>query len=143
MPGIVVGYDGSENAKYALSWAMQRAVTEQLPLTVLTVNEVAINPYTGQPSTVPEDPIMLDKARQAAEDATAKVTWDLRITPTVKVNAVTGLVGDELIAASRDADMLVIGSQGQREFPALRVSEVATKVAHYSSCPIVIVPPAV
>jgi len=37
--------------------------------------------------------------------------------------------------------MLVIGSCGQREFPALRVSEVATKVAHYSSCPIVIVPP--
>jgi nucleotide-binding universal stress UspA family protein len=142
MPGIVVGYDGSENAEYALSWAMKRAATEHLPLTALTINEVAVNPYTGQPSVVPEDAIMLEKARQAAEDAVAKISRKMSKPPTVTVNAVTGLAGEELIMASRHADMLVIGSRGQREFPALRVSEVATKVAHYSSCPIVIVPPA-
>lgn len=142
MPGIVVGYDGSENAEYALSWAMQRAATEHLRLTVLTINEVAVNPYTGQPSIIPEDAIMLEKARQAAEDAVARVSHKMSTIPTVTVSAVTGLAGQELIEASRHADMLVIGSLGQRGFPALRVSEVATKVAHYSSCPIVIVPPA-
>jgi len=141
MPGIVVGYDGSENAEYALSWAMQRAAAEHRALTVLTVNEVAVNPYTGQPSTVPEDALMLDQARQAARDAVAKVSHEPD-KPGVTVNAVTGLAGEELIAASQDADMLVIGSQGRRGFPPLRVSEIATKVAHYSSCPIVIVPPA-
>jgi nucleotide-binding universal stress UspA family protein len=142
MPGIVVGYDGSENAEYALGWAMQRAAAEHLPLTVLTINEVAVSPYTGQPSIIPEDAVMLQKARQAAEDAVAKVSHKMSEIPAVTVNAVTGLAGEELISASRHADMLVIGSRGQREFPALRVSEVATKVAHYSSCPIVIVPPA-
>jgi nucleotide-binding universal stress UspA family protein len=142
MPGIVVGYDGSENAEYALSWAMQHAVAEHLPLTVLTINEVALSPYTGQPSVVPEDAIMLEKARQAAEGAVTKVSRKMSQVPTVTVNAVTGLAGEELITASRHADMLVIGSRGQREFPALRVSDIAMKVAHYSSCPIVIVPPA-
>jgi nucleotide-binding universal stress UspA family protein len=142
MPGIVVGYDGSENAEYALRWAMQRAVAEHLPLTVLTVNEVAMNPYTGQPSVIAEDAVMLGKARQAAVDVVAKVSGDLGSPPAVSVSAVSGLAGEELILASRDAEMLVIGSRGEREFPALRVSEVATKVAHYSSCPIVIVPPA-
>jgi nucleotide-binding universal stress UspA family protein len=142
MPGIVVGYDGSENSEYALSWAMQRAATEYLPLTVLTINEVAVSPYTGEPSVIAEDAVLLEQARQAAEDAVAKVSRKLGKLPTVTVNALTGLAGEELITASRHADMLVIGSRGQRDFPALRVSEVATKVAHYSCCPIVIVPPA-
>ena len=142
MSGIVVGYDGSENAEYALSWAMQRAAAEHRPLTVLTVNEVAVNPYTGQPSTVPEDALMLEEARQAAKDAVAKVSHEPDKPPGVTVKAITGLAGEELIAASHDADMLVIGSQGRRGFPPLRVSEIATKVAHYSTCPIVMVPPA-
>lgn len=142
MAGIVVGYDGSENAEYALRWAMQRAATEHLALTVLTINEVALNPYTGQPSVIPEDAAMLDKARQAAEDTVAKVGRELSSVPAVTVNAMTGLAGEELILASQHADMLVIGSRGQRGFPALRMSEVAMKVAHYSDCPIVIVPPA-
>jgi nucleotide-binding universal stress UspA family protein len=142
MPGIVVGYDGSENAEYALRWAMGRAATEHLPLIVLTINEVALNPYTGRPSIIPEDAIMLEKARHAAEDAVARASHEMSKLPTVTVNAVTGLAGQELIDASRDAGMLVIGSLGRRDFPALRVSEVAMKVAHYSACPVVIVPPA-
>jgi nucleotide-binding universal stress UspA family protein len=61
MPGIVVGYDGSENADYALGWAMHRAAIEHLALTVLTINEVAVNPYPGGPSVIPEDAIMLER----------------------------------------------------------------------------------
>jgi nucleotide-binding universal stress UspA family protein len=142
MPGIVVGYDGSENAEYAVRWAMQHAAIEHVPVTVLTVNEVAVNPYTGQPSAIPEDAIELEKARQAAEQVVAKVSHQLKKLPTMTVNAVTGLAGEELITASKHADMLVIGSRGRRDFPALRVSEMATKVTHYASCPVVIVPPA-
>jgi nucleotide-binding universal stress UspA family protein len=142
MPGIVVGYDGSENAEYAVRWAVQHAVAENMPLTVLAVNEVAVNPYTGQPSVIAEDAIELDKARQAAEHVVAKIGHNLSKLPTVTVNAVTGLAGEELITASKHADMLVIGSRGSRDFPALRVSEMAIKVTHYASCPVVIVPPA-
>jgi nucleotide-binding universal stress UspA family protein len=85
---------------------------------------------------------MLDKARQAAEEAVTKVSRDLGSSAPVTVTAVIGLAGEELVNASQGADMLVIGSRGQLGFPALRVSEVATKVAHYSACPVVIVPPA-
>jgi nucleotide-binding universal stress UspA family protein len=141
MPGIVVGYDGSQNAEYALRWAMQRAAAEHLDLRVLTINEVAVSPWTGDPSEVPADRVMLDKARQAAEEAVTKVSRDLGSSATVTVTAVIGLAGEELVNASQGADMLVIGSRGQLGFPALRVSEVAMKVAHYSACPVVIVPP--
>jgi nucleotide-binding universal stress UspA family protein len=142
MAGIVVGYDGSQNADYALSWALQRAAAEHLAVTVLTVNEVAVSPWTGEPSVISADKVMLDKAREAAEEAVVKVSRELAVSPTVTVSAINGLAGEELIGASERADMLVIGSRGQRGFPALRVSEIATKVAHYSSCPVVIVPPA-
>lgn len=142
MPGIVVGFDGSKNAEAALSWAMRRAVVEQLPLTVLTINELAVSPWTGAPSVVTEDEVMVKKARQAAEDAVARCAQDVAEPLSVTVSAINGMVGDELVSASRGAEMLVIGSRGELEFPALRVSEVAVKVAHYAACPVVIVPPA-
>jgi nucleotide-binding universal stress UspA family protein len=44
MPDIVVGYDGSVNAMYALEWAMQHAALQHATLTVLSVNEVAASP---------------------------------------------------------------------------------------------------
>lgn len=142
MAGIVVGYDGSQNADYALTWAMQRATAEHLALTVLTVNEVAVSPWTGEPSVVSADKVMLGKAREAAEEAVSKVSGELGAPPEVTVTAINGLAGEELITASQHAEMLVIGSRGRRDFPALRVSEIATKIAHYASCPVVIVPPA-
>jgi len=142
MSGIVVGYNGTKNAEAALTWAMDRAAAEGRPLIVLTVNEVAMNPYTGSPSEVPADRDLLEKARQDAEQTARRLAARHSPEPKVAVKAMNGLVGEELVAASEDADMLVIGSSGQREFPALRVSAVATKVAHYSRCPVVIVPPA-
>jgi nucleotide-binding universal stress UspA family protein len=73
----------------------------------------------------------------------AKVGDKLRKQPAaVTINAITGLAGAELITASQHADTLVIGSRGMRDFRALRVSEMAAKVTHYASCPVVIVPPA-
>ena len=142
MSGIVVGYNGSENAEAALIWAMERAVTEHRALTILTVNEVAVNPYTGSPSEVPADNVLLEKARGMAGQTAERLSRNFSPAPHVVVKALTGLVGEELVLASEDADMLVIGSSGQREFPALRVSNVATKIAHYASCPVVLVPPA-
>jgi nucleotide-binding universal stress UspA family protein len=144
MRGIVVGFDGSENARYAMEWAMRQAAKEHSPLTVLTVNEVAVSPWTGEAALMPSDAVLLEQTRHAAEDAAGKAAAQLGEGEhlTVTVTATNGFAGQELIEASHGADMLVIGSRGQLGFPALRVSEIATKVAHYSTCPVVIVPPA-
>jgi nucleotide-binding universal stress UspA family protein len=53
MPGIVVGVDGSVNARYALEWAVREAAVKHAPLTVLTVNEVAASFWTGNPGYRP------------------------------------------------------------------------------------------
>ncbi|MGD0705379.1 MAG: universal stress protein [Trebonia sp.] len=53
-----------------------------------------------------------------------------------------GFAVQELINASRDADVLVVGWRGQLGLPALRLGATSTKIANYASCPIVIMPPA-
>ena len=144
MPDIVVGYDGSVNAMYALEWAMQPAALQHATLTVLSVNEVAASPWTGNPAVMPQDAVMLQQARTAAENAVAKVVSELGDTqpPTVKVTAMNGFAAQELINASCDAGLLVVGSRGQLAFPALRLGATSTKIANCASCPIVIMPPA-
>ncbi len=144
MSSVVVGFDGSANAAYALGWAMRQATREHAALTVLAVNEVAESPCDGAPSVMPQDAVMLEQARQAAEDAVAKAAVELgeADTPPVTVVAKNGFAAPELIEAARDADLLVLGSRGQLSFPALRLGTISTKVAQYVNCPVVFVPPA-
>jgi nucleotide-binding universal stress UspA family protein len=52
------------------------------------------------------------------------------------------VVGYDGSANTRTASLLVLGTAGQRDFPALRLSEISMKVAHYAACPVVTVPPA-
>ena len=143
MSSVVVGFDGSANATYALGWAMRQATREHAELTVLAINEVAASPYNGAPSVMPQDAVMLEQARQAAEGAVAKAAVELgeADTPPVTVVAKNGFAAQELIAAARNADLLVLGSRGQLSFPALRLGTISTKVAQYVNCPVVFVPP--
>jgi nucleotide-binding universal stress UspA family protein len=143
MSSVVVGFDGSANATYALGWAMRQATREGAELTVLAVNEVAASPYNAAPSIMPQDAVMLEQARRAAEEAVAKAAAELGETdaPPVTVVAKNGFAAPELIAAARNADLLVLGSRGQLSFPALRLGTISIKVAQYVNCPVVFVPP--
>ena len=77
MPGIVVGVDGSANARYALEWAIREAAVKNAPVTVVTVNEVAASFWTGNPITVPADEVLLEDAREAATELTGKAVAEL------------------------------------------------------------------
>jgi len=45
-----------------------------------------------------------------------------------------------LLAAARDADMIVVGSRGAGGFARLLMGSVNTQVSHHARCPVVIVP---
>jgi nucleotide-binding universal stress UspA family protein len=123
---------------------MRQAALQHGTLTVLAVNEVAASPWTGTPAVMPQDTVMLQQARQAAEDAVSKAASGLGETerPEVTVTAMNSFAAQELINASQDADLLVVGSRGQLGFPALRLGATSIKIAHYARCPLVIMPPA-
>jgi nucleotide-binding universal stress UspA family protein len=141
MPGIVVGIDGSEHSQRVLEWAMKEAALLKAPLTVLTVHEVAGSHWTGNPMVAPEDKPAQDHALHAAEEAAAKAVSELGDArpASVTVRAVSGLPARELIAASRDADLVVVGSRGGGGFAGLLTGSVSGQVVNHAACPVAVV----
>ncbi len=142
MLGIVVGVDNSAPAHQALDWAIREAGMRQAALTVLTVIPAVASPYTGNPLSVPNAEEEVNKARQATEEAVAKSASGLAgPQPTsVTVKIFTGFPARELVDASRDADLVVVGSRGVGGFATLLLGSVSSQVAHHAECPVVIVP---
>jgi len=142
MPGIVVGIDGSPNSERALDWAMKQAAAVHAPLTVITVHEVPKSFWGGIPVIGAADEALLEKLRQAAEEMTqgaASRLGDARPSA-VTVHAVNGFVVKELVDASQDADLVVIGARGGSGFARVLVGSVSSEVVQHSACPVVIVP---
>jgi len=142
MPGITVGIDGSDGAHLALEWAMREAAAHHAPLTVVTVHEVLASGWTGNPVILPPDEPAVEKARHAAEELVAKAAARLGEPQplSVTVRAVNGFPAQELIDASRDADLLVVGSRGGGGFARLMMGSVSDQVVRHAYCPVVVVP---
>ncbi len=141
MTGITVGVDGSHHAHQALDWAMREAAVHHAPLTVLAVHPVAASGWTGNPIILPADEPELEKTRQAAEEAAAKAAIHLGESQpaSVTVRAVNGFAAEELINASRDADLAVVGFHGAGLVRAPRAGLGQHKVVHQAHCPVMVV----
>jgi len=142
MSGIVVGIDGSPNSERALDWAMRQAAAVRAPLTVITVHEVPKSYWGGIPVVGPGDEPVLETLRRAAEEMTRKVAGRLGDAgpASVTVHAVSGFVVKELVDASQDADLVVLGARGASGFTRLIMGSVSNEVVQHSACPVVIVP---
>jgi nucleotide-binding universal stress UspA family protein len=142
MPGIVVGVDGSPNSERALDWAMRQAAAVHVPLTVITVHEVPKSYWGGIPVVGQADEALLGKLRQAAEEMTQKAAGRLGDAgpPSVTVRAVNGFVVKELVDASQDPDLVVVGARSRSSFSRLLMGSVSSEVVQHSACPVVIVP---
>lgn len=142
MSGVIVGVDGSGHSERALEWAMNEAAIRHAPLTVLTVHEALRGYYSGV-TVYPGDPDRTEEARVAAQAQADKVLGGLGESrpEAVTVRAVHGIPAEELINASKDADMLILGSRGAGGFSRLMMGSVAAQVAQHAHCPVVIIPP--
>jgi nucleotide-binding universal stress UspA family protein len=142
MPGIVVGLDGSANSKRALDWAMRHAGALQAPLIVIAVHEVPKSYWGRIPVTGPPDEPVLARLQAAAEEMTRQVASTLADAgpPSVNVRAMSGFVVQELVDASRDADLLVLGQRGGSGLGRLVMGSVSSEVVQHTACPVVIVP---
>jgi nucleotide-binding universal stress UspA family protein len=142
MPGIVVGVDGSPNSERALDWAMGHAAALHQPLTVLAVHEVPKSYWGHVPVVGPADEALVQELRQAAEQMTqaaASRLGDAR-PASVTVRADSGFVVEELVAASQEADLVVLGTRGAGGFARLVIGSVSSQVVQHAACPVVIVP---
>ncbi len=141
MPGIIVGIDGSGHSRRALEWAVREAAIRRVPLTVVTVHEIAVGSW-GSGRVDPEDHAAAERARRTAQLEVEKALDELgepgpeRVT----VRSVSGAPARALLAAARDADMIVVGSRGAGGFARLAMGSVSSQVSHHAHCPVVIVP---
>jgi nucleotide-binding universal stress UspA family protein len=145
MPGIVVGVDGSDHSRRSLRWAMQEAVLRHAPLTVITVRPDQVRPATTiywglrtSPENTQAEDLAAQKALQQTVDEVASEIGGTA--PEVTVRVANGNPAEELVRASRDADLLVLGSRGIGGFGKLMLGSVSSQVTHHAECPVVIVP---
>jgi nucleotide-binding universal stress UspA family protein len=142
MSGILVGVDGSGHSQRALEWAMNEAAIRHTPLTVLTVHPAIVG-YFGGVVTTPGDLELTEKAQAAVKEEADKVlsSLDGPHPESVTVKAVHGFPVEELIEASKDADMIVLGSRGVGGFTRMLLGSTAGQVVQHAHCPVLIIPP--
>jgi nucleotide-binding universal stress UspA family protein len=111
------------------------------PLTVLAVHQVASNYWTGSPEHYPADQPATDAIRKAAEDAVQKAVGQVGDPgpASVTVRAISGLPAQELVNASSDSDLVVVGARGGGGFARLRLGSVTNQVVSHAACPVVVV----
>jgi nucleotide-binding universal stress UspA family protein len=133
--GVVVGDDGSAGADHAVAFAAQEAARRGCTLHV-------VRAYTAQTAPRPSDlPFGYVASQAELEDATLshlRSRWlDLGV-PT-ELHAVRGAAAKTLLAASRTADVVVVGARGHGGFDRLLVGSVADQVVHHAHCPVIVV----
>ena len=144
MPGIVVGVDGSGHSQRALEWAINEAAVRHAPLTIVTVHQLVAGYATrAVPLEYPGDAALAAKAGQVAQQDADKILAAMGDSrpASVTVDARSGFPAEELLQASKDADLIVLGSRGVGGFSRLLMGSVSSQVTHHAHCPIVIVPP--
>jgi len=141
--GIVVGVDGSDRSRQVLAWAMREAAQHRVALTVIAVHPAPVRPATRIYWNVPDFASNFDPepTRKAVLELVDEVAGEMtEAPPEVAVSVVQGDPADELVRASRDADLLVVGSRGSGGFANLRLGSVSSKVTHHAASPVVVVP---
>jgi nucleotide-binding universal stress UspA family protein len=137
---IVVGTDGSETAKQAVSEAVRLATALSAPLHIVS----AYQPLNARVSGAPEgaakvwQPLPDDEVERVLAEAVAKV----RIAGVeASAHAVRKDPADALIAVADevDASMIVIGSKGMHGARRLTLGNVPNKVSHHARCNVLIV----
>jgi nucleotide-binding universal stress UspA family protein len=130
---IVVGVDGSEHGNAALRWAIEEAKIHGSGIVAVFAWQL---PLIGIPGAFDGDE-MERVCKAFLEDAVAAVVTDRDVTITKLV--AQGDVSGSLIEASRDAEMLVLGSRGRGGFAGLKLGSVSHECVQHAACPVVII----
>ncbi|TFV54861.1 universal stress protein [Mycobacterium sp. PS03-16] len=132
-PAVVVGIDGSRTALSAALWAVEEAVSRDVPLRLL---------YAIEPPGEPADPTTAARALANADVALREifVVVESMGTPVrIEAEIVQDRPEHALRAASRAAVLLCLGALGLGHAGGRRIGSVAATVARDAHCPVAIV----
>ena len=132
-PRVVVGVDGSPGSLEALRWAVDYAKASGASLTLLTSWHWPTS--YGVPVFVDEWDPRIDAKRLLGD---ALETVDLP-PDRVETKVVDGFAGNVLVAASENADLLVVGCRGHGGLVGTLLGSVSAYCVHHAHCPVVVV----
>jgi len=130
---IVVGVDGSESALAATRWAAREAALRDADLRLVHVRQLPLllppsDLYTWE---------LTDQGNKwlgAARDAALTVAPGMDVHTQLR----TGGPGEELVAETEDAGLVVVGSRGLGGFRSLLLGSVANVLTAHAHCPVVV-----
>ncbi len=131
---IVVGVDGSRLSRLALEWAVGEGRMRGSVVRVLTAWEYPIV-AAGMEGVL--DPTNLEPAaRHVQSTVLGKVVHD---DVDVTGDVVHGSLAKVLIDASKEADLVIVGSRGYGGFTGLLMGSVSTQLVHHSAFSVMVV----
>ena len=134
---VIVGTDGSQESLRAAEWAAREAALRGAPLRIVAIPVLPprMTPNPATPDTVAgliEHSV--NRALAAAAQQAAALEPDLGI----ETQLLEGAPAEVLVAAGRDASMLVLGSRGAGGFSAMILGSVSRYVATHAPVPVVV-----
>ena len=137
--GVLVGYDGSDQAIQALHYAATMALGIGCRLTVVSAFTVPVMVYPNMASL---PPVPEDEARAAASrQVVAGALPHLEDYPgEVELESVQGDAAGVLVELSALARLAVVGSRGRGGFLGRLLGSVSEALPAHAHCPTVVVP---
>ena len=125
MERVLIGIDNEPPSQVAVDWVIRRAQAVEVKVRLVTAFDMILD-------DVVKDQARLDEMRQRIEDAAPAVP--------VETELVDHSIWSALVDASRDSDLLVIGSHRSRPIRSALAGDLPGRLAALSKCPIVVVP---
>jgi nucleotide-binding universal stress UspA family protein len=142
---VVVGVDGSANARAALAFAIGEAVMRRSSLRVIAAVQL---PDYGLASLamleLPSTEELVDdvlKAAQSRVDELVAAYGEGAGDVSIAVEAVPGHPGDVLCGAADDAELLVVGHRGRGASASRLIGSVGLHCVLHANCPVTVVRP--
>jgi nucleotide-binding universal stress UspA family protein len=135
---VVVGVDGSDCSRRALTWAADWAKAHDKTLVVL----MAWNYLEPQGQHGP-GAFQADYEPSDAADALASIVADVLgpwANPRVVSEAVCDLPARAVLERSADACLIVVGRHGTCRWSPPELGSTAVQVLHHATCPVAVIP---
>jgi nucleotide-binding universal stress UspA family protein len=131
MKPIVVGIDGSQAAITAALWGIDEAISRGRPLRLVSVIKLT-HPY---PEDYERDLQHAETSLREAQSAVAATGKVVKI----ETEILRGPAGPALVEASRDAEMICVGSVGIGRYARSVLGSAATELAGKAHCPVAVI----
>jgi nucleotide-binding universal stress UspA family protein len=135
---VVVGLDGSDPSRRALTWAVDYAGCRTLRLVALHASAAGSAPLVGLHAP-PDVRHREEAARQLLEAELSAVDESALVEP-IERRVVEQRPSEALVEASSLASLVVVGSRGRGQLTSTLLGSVSDQVSHHATCPVVVVP---